>query len=360
MPAMILAVALAAAPLSAPPAYHIGETTRTVHPDGPRNWRGAAEPVLPTRIWYPVDAALQGHRHDIGPPDVPFFRTHPMVTDAPFAPTQTRYPLIVLSHGTGGSADTMEWLGSALAAAGYIVAGVDHPGNSAMGPETWDGFSLWWERATDVTQMLDALLADPIIGPHIDSDRIGAAGFSLGGYTVLALAGALTNLSAFLAFCRSPKADEICNPPEMARVIDNPADGTAPSPERAASLARSGASYRDPRIRAVFGISPAVGKAFDERSFANVTVPIWLMAGDADVYVPPATNLRHIARLYPAAKVTMVPGAGHYTFIQTCEPAAVERLGLICKDGPGIDRDAVHDLAAKAAVQFFSETLQTR
>jgi predicted dienelactone hydrolase len=33
---------------------------------------------------------------------------------------------------------------------------------------------------------------------------------------------------------------------------------------------------------------------------------------------------------------------------------------LICKDGPGMDRDAVHDLAAKAAVHFFSETLQPR
>ena len=357
MLAIMLAAALAAAPFAAPKAYHVGETARAVRPEGARNWRGVAEHVLPTRIWYPVDAALPARSRNIGPPGMPYFRTHPVVPDAPFAPAHKRYPLIVLSHGTGGSADTMEWLGSALAAAGYIVAGVDHPGNSAVEPQTWDGFTLWWERATDISQMLDALLVDPVIGPHIDAGRIGAAGFSLGGYTVLELAGARTNLPAFLAFCRSPQADSVCHPPEMERVMDKPGEGTPPSAERAASLARSGKSYRDPRIRAVFAIAPAVGQAFDQQSFAGVTVPISLLGGDADVHVSPGTNLRHIADLYPAAKVTMMPGAGHYTFIQSCQPAAIERLGLVCRDNPGIDREAVHDAAAIEARRFFAETL---
>jgi predicted dienelactone hydrolase len=358
--AIMLGVALAAALFPATEAYHVGETTRMVRPEGARNWRGVVEPVLPTRIWYPVDAALPARPRDIGPPEMPFFRTHPIVPDAPFAPAQKRYPLIVLSHGTGGSADSMEWLGSAHATAGYVVAGVDHPGNSAMGPQTWDGFTLWWERATDISQMLDAMLADPTIGPKIDTGRIGAAGFSLGGYTVLALAGARTNLPAFLAFCRSPNADSICKPPEMARVIDKPREGAPPSTERAASLALSGASYRDPRIRAVFAIAPALGQGFDNRSFAEVTIPISLLGGEADVHVPPATNLRHIAGLYSATKVTMVPGAGHYTYIQTCQPAGVERLGLICRDNAGIDRDAVHRAAATEALRFFAETLRPR
>jgi predicted dienelactone hydrolase len=360
MSAMMLAIALAATPIATPETYHVGEAARTIHPAGGRNWRGAAEPVLPTRIWYPVDPALPAHPRDIGPPGMPFFRTHPVIANAPFAPVRRRYPLILLSHGTGGSADTLEWLGSALAAAGYIVAGVDRPGNSAMGPQSWDGFTLWWERATDISQMLDALLADPLIGPHIDTGRIGAAGFSLGGYTVLALAGARTNLPAFLAFCRSPRADSICHPPEMARIADKPDEDTPPSAERAASLARSGASYRDSRIRAVFAIAPAVGQAFDGLSFADVTIPIGLLGGQADAHVPPATNLRHIESLYPAAKVTMIPGAGHYTFVQTCLPAAVERLGLICRDGAGIDRDAVHQAAAAQVQRFFTEAMGKR
>lgn len=359
MPAILLAAALAAAPLPAPEAYHVGETARTVRPEGERYWRGAAA-VLPTRVWYPVDAALPARARDIGPPGFPLFRAHAVVDNAPVAPARKRYPLIVLSHGTGGNADSMEWLGAALAASGYIVAAVDHPGNSATGPQTWDGFTLWWERATDISQMLDALLADREIGPRIDRQRIGAAGFSLGGYTVLALAGARTNLDAFLAFCQSPAADSVCHPPEMGRVHDRPADGSAPSPARAASLARSGASYRDPRIRAVFAIAPAVAQAFEARSFAGVTIPVGMLGGEADVHVPPATNLRHVARLYPAARVTMLPGAGHYTFIQSCLPAAADRIGFVCKDNPGIDRDAVHRAAVAAARRFFAETLRPR
>ncbi len=83
------------------------------------------------------------------------------------------------------------------------MAGTNHPGNNAVEPMTRDGFMLWWERATDASEVLDGVLADPMLGPHVDRDRIGAVGFSLGGYTVLELAGARTNLPAFEHFCSS-------------------------------------------------------------------------------------------------------------------------------------------------------------
>jgi predicted dienelactone hydrolase len=57
-----------------------------------------------------------------------------------------------------------------------------------MEPYTVQGFTLWWERAKDLSTVLDDVLADPDFGPHIDRRRIGAAGFSLGGYTVIEFA----------------------------------------------------------------------------------------------------------------------------------------------------------------------------
>ena len=53
---------------------------------------------------------------------------------------------------------------------------------------------------------------------------------------------------------------------------------------------RAGASYRDPRIKAVFAIAP-MGEAFDANSFADVQIPVALVAGTADAIAPVKTNI---------------------------------------------------------------------
>lgn len=69
-------------------------------------------------------------------------------------PAIGKFPLIALSHGTGGSALSLAWLGTALASHGYIVAGVNHPGNNALDAYTSSGFSLWSERARDLSEVI--------------------------------------------------------------------------------------------------------------------------------------------------------------------------------------------------------------
>jgi len=49
---------------------------------------------------------------------------------------------------------------------------------------------LWWERARDLSAVIEDILADPTFTTPIDAERIGAAGFSQGGYTMIAIAGA--------------------------------------------------------------------------------------------------------------------------------------------------------------------------
>ena len=338
--------------------YHVGETTRTFHPQAERHWRGARTQALITNIWYPVDASVPQAPRDIGEPSRPTFRGHPSAGEAALAPARSTYPLLMLSHGTRGTADSLDWLAAALAANGYIVAGVNHPGNNALEPLTHDGFMLWWERATDVSEALDGILADPVLGAHVDRQRIGAVGFSLGGYTVLELAGARTKVAAFEAFCGGPQGDAICRPPEMDRMQPNTGPSAPKTAATEASLARSGASYRDARIKAVFAIAPALGMALDAESLRGIALPVSLMAGDADVTVPVETNVRHIAGLVPNADVLLIPGASHYTFIDTCYPGAIPHLPLLCRDNAGVDRDAVHAQAVRRAVDFFGATLQ--
>lgn len=114
------------------------------------------------------------------------------------------------------------WLGTALASHGYIVAAVNHPGNNGVEPYTVRGFSTWWERARDLNVVIDNLLTDPTLGSHIDNERIGAAGFSLGGYAMIEIAGGITDPAAFKEFCASPRADGICkSPPEFPTLVED-------------------------------------------------------------------------------------------------------------------------------------------
>jgi predicted dienelactone hydrolase len=256
----------------------------------------------------------------------------------------------------------LAWLGTALAAHGYLAVAVNHPGNNALEPYTPHGFISWWERARDLSTLLDNILADPIFKGRIARKRIGAAGFSLGGYTMIEIAGGITDRAAYAAFCRSPRADAMCNPPPEAEhgMLTRDVDGDLSKqyPDLAESLKRSGASYRDQRVRAVFAMAPALGPAFPVASMKQIAVPVAIVAGDADSQVPPATSASYFVANIPKAKLTLLPGVGHYVFLGECTHAAKERLPTLCVDGKGMDRAAVHKKTIDLALDFFAKELR--
>ena len=96
------------------------------------------------------------------------------------------HPLILLSHGSGGDYKNHQWLINTLVSNDYIVAAISHPFNSTQ-DNTDKGIISVWDRPVDISLLLDHLLDDHDLSVLIDKNRIGAAGFSSGGYTVLAL-----------------------------------------------------------------------------------------------------------------------------------------------------------------------------
>jgi pimeloyl-ACP methyl ester carboxylesterase len=109
-------------------------------------------------------------------------------------------PLIVFSHGIGGSRRGYSWLGRFAAAHGIASLHLQHVGSDRT---LWSGglFSLVGRlqdaaqadealaRAKDFRFALDTLLASEL-GPRIDATRIAAAGHSYGANTTLLVAGA--------------------------------------------------------------------------------------------------------------------------------------------------------------------------
>ena len=135
--------------------FKVGVATRTFVPAEPYEWRGDAKHALATMIWYPADPGADEKPQQLGPPGNPLFDLGRAAADAALAPTPAEFPLIVLSHGTGGVAGNLTWLGTALARAGYVAVAVNHPGNNWIDGYTVAGFTLWWERARDLSAVID-------------------------------------------------------------------------------------------------------------------------------------------------------------------------------------------------------------
>ena len=115
------------------------------------NWRGSETHTLDGIVWYPSENGAGEKDQLIGPPDAPLFFAGRAAKDSVLAPAFNKFPLVALSHGTGGSAMQMAWLGTYLASRGYIVVAVNHPGNNAVTGYTTEGFVEGWERAKDIS-----------------------------------------------------------------------------------------------------------------------------------------------------------------------------------------------------------------
>ncbi|HTU33253.1 MAG TPA: hypothetical protein VMF66_05580 [Candidatus Acidoferrum sp.] len=357
-----LLIALACCPAFASPVsgtFKVGVAARAFIPSPPYNWRGAHTHALLTTIWYPAAPSSVEKPQPVGPPNEPLFIGGNAAPHAKFAASPSRFPLVLLSHGTGGSALQLAWLGTYLASRGYIAAAVNHPGNNALEPYTIQGFTLWWLRAHDLTTVLNHLLDDRTFGPRIDRARIGAAGFSLGGYTMIEIAGGVSNPQAVIDYCNSPRSHGTCNIHEFPDLLTKAEDLQKTDPEFAAAFAEGDKSYRDPRIRAVFAIAPALGPAFSPQSLAKISIPVEMVAGAADPVAPPPDNADYFARHIRDAKLVILPGGvAHYTFLDACAPAAYKTLATYCDDAPGVNRVRIHNRVAAMAAQFFAAHLR--
>jgi predicted dienelactone hydrolase len=339
---------------------HVGVATRVFKPVAQRDWRGGKH-ELDVTVWYPAAVKAVDTPQWIGPPNAPLFSKGTAAPNAALEPSLRKLPLIVLSHGTGGSAGQMAWLGTALARAGFIAAAVNHPGNNGSEPYTAQGFMLWWERATDLSEVIDGMLADTEFGSRIDADRIGAAGFSIGGYAVMELAGGRTDVSVLYDECKEHADLAWCHVPEMKTMGTTGEMLAAVRKTSGISLARSGESYRDDRVHAVFAIAPAVEEVLTPESLKAIRVPVEVVVGNADPIAPARFNADYLRAHVRGLRETVLPGeVVHYTFLDTCTPAAKQTLGVYCDDAAGVDRDAVHAQVAGMAVGFFRRQLQVR
>jgi len=270
--------------------------------------------------------------------------SRPAFDERPYRPVRTtvwlpesagRHPVVLISHGTGGQADHLAWLASALNASGIAALGVDHHGNNGREPYRADGFARQWERPRDLSFALDQLLESEI-SERIDGQRVGAAGFSLGGYTVAALLGARIDPDVLLGIYEGRVPDQPM--PEYPDLLDE-LRASITDPDR--WLDGAGDSWHDDRVRAGFLMAPSILGLLDLTSVAGIDRPVEIRWGEADDNTAPPENALRYLELIPGAHGRPVgEGIGHYEFIHP--------------DGDGA---AICAEAGAEAVAFFRDQL---
>jgi predicted dienelactone hydrolase len=308
---------------------------------------------LRVTVWYPAAEGAVEQSLDLGPPGHILFYVGEAAPNAPFADARRR-PVILFSHGFGGTARMMGWFTTVMAQQGYIVIAVDHPGNNGQDKMTVPGAIMFWDRPGDLAAALERVKSDPEIAAHMDLRRLGVAGFSAGGFTALATAGARVDLERFKAFCAARPDDGVCKPQQELAVTQEQAAAALAAPELAAEAARAGDDHSIRGVRAVFAMAPAIVQAFDPASLAAISTPVSIILGDADPVAPPHTNGGVAARAIPRAQLKTLPAVGHYDFLATCSPEARANIP-VCRTA--IPQGQTHRDALETALIFFGKTM---
>ncbi len=311
---------------------------RSTHPVGFQVLRttDSTGPTFPIGVWYPTNAR-PWPTAQVGNVLMDVARDASVAGDA--------LPLVVLSHGNGGSLASHADLAMALASAGFVVAAPMHVGDNFADHRHAARATLYHERVSQLRTTVTAMLTQWPAHDHIDSTRIGEFGFSAGGFTVLTTAGAQPDLRRVATHC-TEAPEFIC---QVLRASD--------SPLLAGTDTLSLPTFEpDPRVRAIVVAAPGLGFTMDSVAMRGISVPVQLWSGDSDASVPFATNTQPIhAALGQRAELHRVPGASHLSFLVPC--GLVRPPGL-CDDPDGFDRRAFHDMMNARVLAFFNRHLR--
>jgi predicted dienelactone hydrolase len=235
--------------------------------------------------------------------------------DGPLAPG--RFPLVLISHGSGGSPLLYRSVSLHLARRGCIVAALKHAGNSLGDDALADTLDNFRNRPRQLVELLGALLTDRTLAPSIGAGPVTVIGHSLGGYTALCVAGAQP---------RSRARD-------LIPVV------------------------HDSRVGALVLLAPACEPFLAPQALSQVVAPILALSAEHDVLTPDGEIRTALAGVPDQDRVTIktVPNAGHFSFLSPF-PQQMRHPGFApAADPSGFDRERFHQWLPQLILEWMRE-----
>lgn len=326
---------------------------------------------MPITLVYPTAAAAQDVTY--GAFTVPI-ASNAAPLPAPSSAASGKRTLIVLSHGSAGSALPEHTLAATLARAGFVVAQPEHRGDnwqdfSRAGPESWK------TRPQDVSETIDAVARDSALSGLVNTRRVGVHGMSAGGVTGLVLAGAqwrmlnlvqhcAQNLEADIGFCLNGLAAhpnvQLLRRSQFAMgrmLTETTAPGSFKTLHGGASPNASTDPRPDLRIAAV-SLSVPVGAIFTPESLARIRIPVALSTSGNDSVLLPRFHSQHV--LKHCTRCTTLsdhPQAGHFDWLSPW-PASIAQTVAATQMRGGMPNPAFTDADRQKAFDLIAVFFQ--
>jgi predicted dienelactone hydrolase len=278
--------------------FAVGVRTLTLtERDAPDVIAPHAKRSIKVDLWYPA-TPRPGARPELyratlqaEPPGAPVAFTMPGIAVRDAASIAGHFPLVIVSHGRSNATVALSWLTENLASKGYVVAAIRH--EDALRSNPLEIPEMLLRRPLDIAFVAGSLQHSLASESLVDPQRTALVGYSMGGYGVLAAAGAALD----------PKGG-------AAQFV--PDHQLAPYTQGGARAAE----LRVHDLKAVVAIAPVGGGAHDvwgKEGLAGISAPLLLIAGDHDLTVDYATGARTFLDAAACAERYLLTfkGAGH-------------------------------------------------
>jgi len=254
-------------------------------------------------------------------------------------------PWLLLMPGLGGTTDQLSWLASDLAARGWAVVAMEHPGSDAEamraaleGQRPPPGAETLAIRLDDVDAVLAARRSGQL---EVPGDGVVLVGHSLGALTALLAAGMVPEPGLDARCRRALRRLPISNPSRLLQ-CQLPAS-SLPAPRR-----------RPPELKGVVAYNAFGSLLWPQQGLRPLPLPVLLVGGGLDLVTPPIDE--QLSLFLPAghrrSRLVLVDGGSHFSPVRvTGQEAVLFRLG---SDLVGEDPAVVQGLLLALTGDFLS------
>ena len=199
-------------------------------------------------------------------------------------------PIIIVSHGFGAIKENFVYIAEHLASYGFIVFVPDHIGSDLSYRETYLQGRLntllspieFINRPREISFLIDQLeelvASNSFWAQYLNLEQIGVMGDSLGGSTVLSLAGATIDHARLVQTC------------DREQIILN---FSLYLQCQARHLPPQNYNLGDPRIKAAIAGHPLASGIFGPEGMRTINIPLLITAGSQDLVAPVVTEQIH-------------------------------------------------------------------
>jgi predicted dienelactone hydrolase len=254
---------------------------------------------------------------------------------SPDAPVEAgNFPLVIISHGSGGSNLAYHTFGSFLAKNGFIVCMPEHPFNNRNDNHLEGTNENFANRLRHISLTIDQMFTADKFIQHLQPDNVGVIGHSIGANTALVLVGGhpIPYAEYQIKFGRPMHMEQ--EPQEINLKTDT-------------------------RIKALVLFALTPGWFTGDESLKNVNIPVLIFNAEKDEYIPCSHVEIFIKGLKNDSSISchIIKNAGHFSFLSPFPESIKAMAGVAAIDPEGFDREKIHHELNAEVLDFFKKNL---